>query len=102
MTNNFQAVNNDILVLYRLCSDHKVATDPVAGPPTRPVSRTKITSNYRISCSSMIIYSIIKMSLKPDKLCNRQYFIDVNFNVEKCMELNSESDMEFHGDMEFQ
>ncbi|CAI9743476.1 Hypothetical predicted protein [Octopus vulgaris] len=64
--NNFQAAwNNDILALYGLRKDHKVTTDPIAGPPTRPVCGANIASNYGISYFlSMIIRLIIRMS--PD------------------------------------
>ncbi|CAI9715623.1 Hypothetical predicted protein [Octopus vulgaris] len=63
--NNFQAWNNDIPALYGLRKDHKIITDPIAGPPTRPVCGANIASNYRISYFfSMIIRPIIRMS--PD------------------------------------
>ncbi|CAI9736459.1 Hypothetical predicted protein [Octopus vulgaris] len=63
--NNFQAWNNDIPALYGLRKDHKIITDPIAGPPTRPVCGANIASNYRISYFlSMIIHPIIRMS--PD------------------------------------
>ncbi|CAI9722317.1 Hypothetical predicted protein [Octopus vulgaris] len=63
--NHFQAWNNDILALCGLRKDHKVITDPIAGPPTRPVCGANIASNYRISYFlSMIIRPIIRMS--PD------------------------------------
>ncbi|CAI9716636.1 Hypothetical predicted protein [Octopus vulgaris] len=63
--NNFQAWNNDIPALYGLRKDHKVITDPIAGPPARPVCGANIASNYRISYFlSMIIRPIIRMS--PD------------------------------------
>ncbi|CAI9731151.1 Hypothetical predicted protein [Octopus vulgaris] len=63
--NNFQAWNNDIPALYGLRKDHKVTTDPIAGPPTRPVFGANIASNYRMSYFlSMIIRPIIRMS--PD------------------------------------
>ncbi|CAI9724576.1 Hypothetical predicted protein [Octopus vulgaris] len=62
---NFQAWNNDIPALYGLRKDHKGFTDPIAGPPTRPVCGANIASNYRISYFlSMIIRPIIRMS--PD------------------------------------
>ncbi|CAI9737557.1 dynein regulatory complex subunit 6-like isoform X6 [Octopus vulgaris] len=62
---NFQAWNNDIPALYGLRKDHRVFTDPIAGPPTRPVCGANIASNYRISYFlSMIIRPIIWMS--PD------------------------------------
>ncbi|CAI9725075.1 Hypothetical predicted protein [Octopus vulgaris] len=62
---NFQAWNNDIPALYGLRNDHKGFTDPIAGPPTRPVCGANIASNYRISYFlSMIIRPIIRMS--PD------------------------------------
>ncbi|CAI9730216.1 Hypothetical predicted protein [Octopus vulgaris] len=61
--NNFQTWNNDIPALYGLHKDHKVTTDPVAGPPTRPVCGANIASNYSISYFlSMIIRTIIRMS----------------------------------------
>ncbi|CAI9736582.1 Hypothetical predicted protein [Octopus vulgaris] len=60
---NFQAWNNDIPALYGLRKDHKGFTDPIAGPPTRPVCGANIASNYRISYFlSMIIRPIIRMS----------------------------------------
>ncbi|CAI9734365.1 Hypothetical predicted protein [Octopus vulgaris] len=62
---NFQAWNNDIPALYGLRKDHKGFTDPISGPPTRPVCGANIASNYRISYFlSMIIRPIIRMS--PD------------------------------------
>ncbi|CAI9736439.1 Hypothetical predicted protein [Octopus vulgaris] len=61
--NNFQAWNNDIPALYGLRKDHKVTTDPIAGPPTRPVCGANMACNYRISYFlSMIIRPIIRMS----------------------------------------
>ncbi|CAI9729357.1 Hypothetical predicted protein [Octopus vulgaris] len=60
--NNFQAWNNDIPALYELRKDHKVTTDSIAGPPTRPVCGANIASNYRISYFlSMIIRPIFRM-----------------------------------------
>ncbi|CAI9726558.1 Hypothetical predicted protein [Octopus vulgaris] len=63
--NNFQARNNDIPTLYGLRKNHKITTDPVAGPPTKPVCEANIASNHRISYFlSVIIRPIIRMS--PD------------------------------------
>ncbi|CAI9736119.1 Hypothetical predicted protein [Octopus vulgaris] len=120
---NFQAWNNDIPALYGLRKDHKGFTDPIAGPPTRPVCGANIASNYRISYFlSMIIRPIIRMS--PDVCdstedllsrisdCNKTCdltgcivgsmdvvslypSIDVDFAVEKCVEMINESQVEF-------
>ncbi|CAI9734882.1 Hypothetical predicted protein [Octopus vulgaris] len=119
---NFQTWNNDIPALYGLRKDHKIITDPIAGPPTRPVCGANIASNYRISCFlSMIIRPIIRMS--PDVCdstedllsrindCNNTCdltgclvdsmdvvslypSIDVDFAV-KCVEMINESKVEF-------
>ncbi|CAI9723023.1 Hypothetical predicted protein [Octopus vulgaris] len=120
--NNFQAWINDIPALYGLRKDHKVTTDPIAGPPTRPVCGANIASNYRISYFlSMIIRPIIRMS--PDVCdstedlgwindCNNTCdltgcmvgsmdvvslypSIDVDFAVEKFVEMINESQVEF-------
>ncbi|CAI9715573.1 Hypothetical predicted protein [Octopus vulgaris] len=107
--NNFQA--------------YKVTTDPVAGPPTRTVCGANIASNYRISYFlSMIIRPIIRMSpdvcdstedlLSRINVCNNTCdltgcivgnmdvvslypSIDVDFAVEKCVEMINESEVEF-------
>ncbi|CAI9727488.1 Hypothetical predicted protein [Octopus vulgaris] len=120
---NFQAWNNDIPALYGLHKDHKVTTDPIAGPPTRPVRGANIARNYRISYFlSMIICPIIRMT--PDVCdsmedllsrindCNNTCDLtgcmvgsmdvvslypsmDVDLALEKCVEMINKSKVEF-------
>ena len=49
MTRNFITSNNDIPPLYGLRKDHKVITDEIKGPPSRPVCGAVTSCNFRIS-----------------------------------------------------
>ena len=122
---NFQASNNEIPPLYGLRKDHKAIPpgSEEVGPPQRPVCGAVVSCNYRIShFISSIIRPIIEQAPEPcnstDDLLSRIHevnesedltgciigsmdvealypSIDINFSVEKCVELIYESGVQF-------
>ena len=122
--NNFVSVNNKVPPIYGLRKDHKAYDDPREGPPTRPICGAKIASSRKISnFLSMILKPFLKASPtscestedlqsqvnlanstgKLDKAiigsmdAKALYpSLDVDFAVEKCLEIIMESDAEFN------
>ena len=120
---NYQATHNAIPPLYGLRKDHKHCEDQVKGPPIRPVCGAVVSCNYRIShFLSMILRPLVEQAeetcestedlLSKIKECNESEnltksivgsmdvtalypSIDVDFAVDKCIQLIDESDMEF-------
>ena len=122
-SNNFQASNNDIPPIYGLRKDHKEHHDIINGPPLRPVCGAITSCNYRISYFlSQILKPLIQLSPEScdsteDLLSKMENVnknenlhgcivgsmdvealypsIDIDFAVDKCMELLQESDLKF-------
>ena len=120
---NFISNNNEVPPEYGLLKDHKEITDPVKGPPTRPVCGAIISSNYRISYfMSTLLKPFVKLTeeacdstedlLSRIKACNINEDIknciiggfdvealypslDIEFAIEKCIEVMSEFDVEY-------
>ena len=123
-THNFLTSNNDIPPLYGLRKDHKLITDDFKGPPSRPVCGAVISCNYRISYFlSQILKPLIKDAPEccdsTEDLLHRintinetedlsdcvlgsmdvealYPSIDIDFAVEKCVELLKESNISFN------
>ena len=122
---SLQMEGNEVPPQYGLRKDHKVFDDPVKGPPLRPVCGAVIGSNYRMSYFlSRILQPYIKqvpeicdstadMLARVEK-CNQEKdlknciigsfdvealypSIDVDFAVEKCLELIMENNIKFKG-----
>ena len=125
VSNNFQAVNNEIPPLYGLRKDHKEIPpgEEEKGPPQRPVCGAVVASNYRIShFISSVIQPIIGKAKHPcssteDMLSRVSEVnkdvdlsnciigsmdvkalypsIDIDFAVDKCVEMIVGSEVEF-------
>ena len=125
VANNFLASNNEIPPLYGLRKDHKEVPEGEEGkgPPQRPVCGAVVASNFRIShFISSILQPVIQQSKHPCsstedmlsrvKLVNETVdltncvigsmdvkalypSIDIDFAVEKCVEMIIESDVKF-------
>ena len=121
--NNFIAVNNQVPPLYGLRKDHKAYENSCEGPPTRPVCGANVASSKRIShFLSMILRPYIKSAPttceSTEDLLSRIHdanarqnldkaiigsmdvkalypSIDVDFAVDKCMEIVQDSNTEF-------
>ena len=119
----YQSTNNNVPPEYGLRKDHKVYDDPVKGPPTRLVCGAVSSCNYRISYFvSNIIKPFITLAeeacdssedmLYRVKECNENQdlegcmigsfdvdalypSIDIDFAIEKCLELIPQSEVEF-------
>ena len=122
--NNFISVNNKVPPIYGLRKDHKIHDDPIEGPPTRPVCGANVSSSRRISnFLSMILKPFLNASttscestkdlLSQVSLANCRKNLDkaiigsmdvkalypsinVDFAVERCLEIIKESDTEFN------
>ena len=122
---SLQMTNNDIPPQYGLRKDHKVYDDELKGPPLRPVCGAVIASNYRLSYFlSKILRPYIKLAEEicdsTDDMLSRinetnknedlknciigsfdvdalYPSIDVDFAIEKCLELILTSDITFKG-----
>ena len=123
VTHNYTAVNNAVPPLYGLRKDHKPTPDPNKGPPTRPVCGAVVASNHRASFFiSSIIKPVLEMA--PEACNSTEDFlsriedlnknkdlknaiigsmdvdalypsIDIEFSVDKCVELILESGIQF-------
>ena len=119
----FQATDTDIPPQYGLRKDHKIYEDMDKGPPTRPVCGAVTSCNYRFSYFlSMILKPFIILSEETcestEDLIHRVNYcnqveelddsvigsfdveslypsIDIDFSVEKCMEIILEHEIEF-------
>ena len=125
VANNFVTENNEIPPLYGLRKDHKTipAGDEEKGPPQRPVCGAVVASNYRLShFISTILQPVIQQAKHPcnsteDMLSRVRRVnetvdlsnciigsmdvkalypsIDIDFAVEKCVEMIIESGVTF-------
>ncbi|CAI9718740.1 Hypothetical predicted protein [Octopus vulgaris] len=120
---NFPAFNNEVPTLYGYFKDYRPYVNPVMGPPTRPVCETNIPGNYRLSHSfTQVLRLLIEMILDvcvstEDRHSRISSFnhpndltgcvvasidiislypsMDIDFAVEKRIEIICESEVEF-------
>ena len=122
---SFHMTNKEIPPQYGLRKDYKTYDNMSKGPPLRPVCGAIISNNYRMSYFlSLILRPYIKLAeeicdstedmLSRINICNENTnlpdciigrfdvdalypFIDIDFAIEKCLELSSDNAITFEG-----